>query len=74
MQLINLIFFFYFFIYGCKSASVPRKYVQLTIIHINDFHAHFEEMIPTTGDCKKEEKCIGGYDILIFFQCFNKLI
>lgn len=35
---------------------------KITIIHINDFHAHYEEMSPTTAECKMNETCIGGYE------------
>lgn len=33
----------------------------LSIIHINDFHARFEETNEFAGNCKANETCIGGY-------------
>merc|ERR1711971_996024 len=36
--------------------------LELTVIHINDFHAHFEETSVTTSRCKAENsaECFGG--------------
>lgn len=34
---------------------------ELSIIHINDFHARFEETNELAGYCKANESCIGGY-------------
>ena len=33
----------------------------LNIIHLNDFHARFEETNLQTSACKEGERCIGGY-------------
>lgn len=63
MRFINLILVIHFFICCAESSSLPSKEVLLTIIHINDFHAHFEEMSRTTAECKEKEKCIGGYGV-----------
>ncbi|XP_043280622.1 apyrase [Venturia canescens] len=35
---------------------------ELSIIHLNDFHARFEQVSPTAGTCPqdREEECVGG--------------
>ncbi|KAG5676388.1 hypothetical protein PVAND_006228 [Polypedilum vanderplanki] len=51
------------------SPSLPQKNIAfddswfpLSIIHINDFHARFDETNNQSNDCKPEiEECIGGY-------------
>lgn len=34
---------------------------QLSIIHINDFHARFEETNENSLPCRDDQKCIGGF-------------
>ncbi|EZA61540.1 apyrase isoform X2 [Ooceraea biroi] len=35
---------------------------ELSIIHLNDFHARFEQTNPTSGTCREDQKedCVGG--------------
>ncbi|XP_026472187.1 apyrase [Ctenocephalides felis] len=33
---------------------------ELSIIHLNDFHARFEEITPQSTACNNKEECIGG--------------
>uniref|UniRef100_A0A336KUY8 apyrase n=1 Tax=Culicoides sonorensis TaxID=179676 RepID=A0A336KUY8_CULSO len=48
-----------------QAATVVSKADEdlfpLAIIHINDFHARFEETNLMSNTCKPGEKCIGGY-------------
>lgn len=49
-----------------KSATIVEKSADedewpLAIIHINDFHARFEETNAQANTCKDGEECIGGY-------------
>lgn len=61
-SLLIVIFFINFLVsHGSEGSQAPK---QLTIIHINDFHAHFEEMSRTTAVCKDKETCIGGYEMI----------
>ncbi|KAK9891687.1 hypothetical protein WA026_015655 [Henosepilachna vigintioctopunctata] len=43
--------------------SVPSSVnsFELAIVHVNDFHARFEESNEWGGQCDKKEKCIGGF-------------
>uniref|UniRef100_A0A336LSS0 apyrase n=1 Tax=Culicoides sonorensis TaxID=179676 RepID=A0A336LSS0_CULSO len=59
-------FFLLCVIFKVKSSSIPSNTFKLTIIHINDFHAHFEEMSPNSAECKTNVKCIGGYARLVY--------
>lgn len=36
---------------------------ELSIIHLNDFHARFEQTSPSSGTCRKghEKDCVGGF-------------
>lgn len=46
------------------SATIGTKEDELfplAIIHINDFHARFEETNTASNTCKDDDKCIGGY-------------
>lgn len=38
-----------------------RELFQLSIIHINDFHARFEETNEWSTPCREDQKCIGGF-------------
>ncbi|XP_055686001.1 apyrase [Lutzomyia longipalpis] len=50
---------------ACVSVSllVSAQNFPVSIIHLNDFHARFEEVNSNSGTCKPEdgEVCIGGY-------------
>ncbi|KAJ8983904.1 hypothetical protein NQ317_006708 [Molorchus minor] len=37
---------------------------ELSVVHINDFHARFEETNSAAGTCKEGEECIGGFSRL----------
>jgi len=52
------------FIASCAEA-LPRpanelSLLNLTIIHVNDIHAHFEEVNENTTRCREENACFGG--------------
>ncbi|GJQ83468.1 hypothetical protein Trydic_g8593 [Trypoxylus dichotomus] len=40
---------------------VRSSALNLSIIHINDFHARFDETSPTSTVCKNNSACIGGF-------------
>uniref|UniRef100_A0A336MEE1 apyrase n=1 Tax=Culicoides sonorensis TaxID=179676 RepID=A0A336MEE1_CULSO len=44
-----------------KDSKSDDDLFPLAIIHINDFHARFEETNTASNPCKAEETCIGGY-------------
>ena len=49
---------------SCAEA-LPRpaneiSLLNLTIIHVNDIHAHFEEVNENTTRCREENACFGG--------------
>lgn len=44
-----------------NSAQRDDELFPVSIIHINDFHARFEETNEHSSACKQGEKCIGGY-------------
>lgn len=52
----------------CKTCHNPevssnqRELFELSIIHINDFHAHFEQTDSFSGTCLEgqEASCVGG--------------
>ena len=45
-----------------EVSSNQRELFELSIIHINDFHAHFEQTDPSSGTCLEgqEASCVGG--------------
>lgn len=43
-----------------NSAQRDDELFPVSIIHINDFHARFEETNEIAAACKEGEKCIGG--------------
>lgn len=47
-----------------RTKPVGENATSLTIIHINDFHARFEETSDLAGPCKTGD-CIGGYSRLV---------
>ncbi|XP_037935963.1 apyrase isoform X1 [Teleopsis dalmanni] len=42
-------------------AAADDDLFPLSIIHINDFHARYEQTDTTGGDCEAGEVCVGGY-------------
>jgi 5'-nucleotidase len=44
-----------------RNANVDTEWFPLNIIHLNDFHARFEETGVDSGSCKSGQKCVGGY-------------
>ncbi|CAG9797883.1 unnamed protein product [Chironomus riparius] len=44
-----------------KCFCVAEDLFPLTIIHMNDMHARFEETNLLANICKENEKCIGGF-------------
>nr|B3A0N5.1 RecName: Full=Apyrase; AltName: Full=ATP-diphosphatase; Short=ADPase; AltName: Full=ATP-diphosphohydrolase; AltName: Full=Adenosine diphosphatase; AltName: Allergen=Tab y 1; Flags: Precursor [Tabanus yao]ADX78255.1 Tab y 3 allergen [Tabanus yao] len=52
------------------SSPVPDsdnglREFPLSIVHINDFHARFEQTDELGGQCKPTAKCVGGYARLV---------
>lgn len=54
----------------CLLVSIPihsspihseQNLTAVTIVHINDFHARFEETDSGGAACKNPTECIGGY-------------
>ncbi|XP_011253188.1 apyrase isoform X2 [Camponotus floridanus] len=47
---------------------------ELSIIHLNDFHARFEQTGPTSGSCREghEQDCVGG--IARVYTAVNQLV
>jgi 5'-nucleotidase len=43
------------------SASIAQNLFPLSIIHLNDMHAKFEETNLQANTCKNPSECIGGY-------------
>jgi 5'-nucleotidase len=43
-------------------SSSKRELFEISIIHINDFHARFEQTSPSSSACLEgqEETCVGG--------------
>lgn len=44
---------------------VTAQDFELAIIHVNDFHAKFDETDTASNVCKEGQQCIGGYARLI---------
>lgn len=42
------------------NSTEGEELFELSIIHINDFHARFEETNERSLDCREGETCIGG--------------
>lgn len=42
-------------------ALISAQEFPLAIIHVNDFHAKYEETDMATNMCKPGKQCIGGY-------------
>ncbi|XP_020284123.1 apyrase isoform X2 [Pseudomyrmex gracilis] len=74
--------FLLLFCYVCYGFTTGRKFFypnrtdlfELSIIHLNDFHARFEQTGPTSGTCRKgeEENCVGGFARL--YTAVNQLV
>ncbi|XP_037883878.1 apyrase-like [Glossina fuscipes] len=59
-SVIGIIYLFYLFIIINAVPSYGDDLFPLTIAHINDFHARFEETDVEGGTCDPGDKCIGG--------------
>lgn len=46
---------------GGNDAEEREEFFQLSIIHINDFHARFEETNEQSLSCLEGQNCIGGF-------------
>lgn len=46
---------------GSETPGPPEALFQLSIIHINDFHARFEETNEWSLPCRDDQECIGGF-------------
>lgn len=44
-----------------ERVRPEQNLTVINIVHINDFHARFEETNPDGTICKDPTKCIGGY-------------
>ena len=44
----------------CLPAGERADVYNLTVVHINDIHAHFEEINVNTSRCRPENDCYGG--------------
>ena len=55
---------FLFFVFCISSILKLSSGFNLTVLHVNDVHSHFEEVSVNTGTCKEEQKrradCYGG--------------
>jgi len=68
-----MLIFKYLAIFAFLSATVDcfptQDHVEtfnLTVVHINDIHAHFEEINTNTSRCRPENQCFGGVARLNF--------
>ena len=43
------------------KCSISQDLFPLSIIHVNDMHARFEETNWLSNTCKEGDECIGGY-------------
>ncbi|KAF7284751.1 hypothetical protein GWI33_021620 [Rhynchophorus ferrugineus] len=52
-----------FFIFFGIALAIPVKdnLFELSVVHINDFHARFEETTTSSGVCHDASTCIGGF-------------
>lgn len=44
-----------------SDVTEEDELFQLSIVHINDFHARFEETNEESLPCREGQKCIGGF-------------
>ncbi|XP_030767022.1 apyrase-like [Sitophilus oryzae] len=49
---------------GCLSNTLKADLFELSVVHLNDFHARFEEISSASGTCK-DTSCIGGFPRLV---------
>jgi 5'-nucleotidase len=47
---------------GRVTKGSEKELFEISLIHINDFHARFEQVSPSSGTCLEgqEETCVGG--------------
>jgi 5'-nucleotidase len=47
---------------GRITKASEKELFEISLIHINDFHARFEQVSPSTGPCLEgqEDTCVGG--------------
>ena len=43
-----------------KPAVLETDQLRITLLHVNDIHAHFEQVNVHTGTCKPGGECYGG--------------
>ena len=51
------------FLFAAVDCFPTQDHVDtfnLTVVHINDIHAHFEEINANTSRCRPETQCFGG--------------
>ncbi|KAJ8983905.1 hypothetical protein NQ317_006709 [Molorchus minor] len=46
------------------AAVKQSGYFNLSVVHVNDFHARFDQTSDSGGNCKESDKCIGGFSRL----------
>ncbi|XP_023313034.1 apyrase-like [Anoplophora glabripennis] len=51
------------YVLSCTTARSETRF-NLSVIHVNDFHARFDETSDSGGVCKEKGKCIGGFSRL----------
>jgi 5'-nucleotidase len=52
---------FLFFVVIFVTTACTQNLFPLSIIHVNDLHARFEEVNLQANTCKNSSVCIGGY-------------
>ena len=52
--------FFFLSIWEISCFPAKDSVYNLTVVHINDIHAHFEEINVNTSRCRPENDCFGG--------------
>lgn len=60
----SLVFYCQFIIFSIVNAQY--NLFPLSIIHLNDFHARFEETNLQSNTCKNPNECIGGYARVVY--------
>ena len=50
-----------YFVLLLFSVCNAQELFPVTIIHLNDMHAHFDESNRASNICKNPSECIGGY-------------
>jgi 5'-nucleotidase len=48
-------------IFLCQTFTNAQSVFPLSIIHLNDIHARFEQVNLQANTCKNPSECIGGY-------------